>query len=63
MEKPKQPSAGKRVYFVMNNTSGVWMKISDEYSRLSDAAKALEELLATYPFARLGGAPIDKHIV
>ncbi len=56
MEKPQQPSAAKRVYFVMNNTSGVWVKVSDEYLRLSDAMKALEELLTTYPFARLGAA-------
>jgi hypothetical protein len=56
MEKPQQPSAAKHVYFVMNNTSGVCVKVSDEYLRLSDAMKALEELLTTYPFARLGAA-------
>jgi hypothetical protein len=56
MEKLQRPSAAKRVYFVMNNTSGVWVKVSDEYLRLSDAMKALEELLTTYPFARLGAA-------
>lgn len=55
MEKPQQSSTDRRVYFVMNNTSGVWMKISDEYARLSDAVRALEQLLSAYPFARLGG--------
>jgi hypothetical protein len=59
MEKPQQTTEGKRVYFVMNNTSGVWVKVSDEYSRVGDAVKALEQLLSTYPFARLGGATVN----
>jgi hypothetical protein len=58
MEEPQRSSTGKRVYFVMNNTSGVWVKISDEYPRLSDAVRALECLLTSYPFARLGGVMI-----
>ena len=62
MEKLQQSSASeqRRVYFVMNNTNGVWMKISDEYTRVSDAVRALEQLLSTYPFARLGGAVVDN---
>jgi hypothetical protein len=59
MEKPEQTSTARRVYFVMNNTSGVWVEISNEYSRISDAVRALEELLAIYPFARLGGARLQ----
>ncbi|MGH8501707.1 MAG: hypothetical protein ACREVE_04395 [Gammaproteobacteria bacterium] len=55
MEKPQHTQPEKRVYFVMNNTSGVWIKISDEYSRLTDAMRALERLILSYPFARLGG--------
>ncbi len=61
MEKLQQSSASEqRVYFVMNNTNGVWMKISDEYARVSDAVRALEQLLSAYPFARLGGVVIDN---
>ncbi|MDQ3730471.1 MAG: hypothetical protein M3329_00515 [Pseudomonadota bacterium] len=44
----------------MNNTNGVWMKISDEYARVSDAVRALEQLLSAYPFARLGGVVVDN---
>ncbi len=61
MEKLQQSSASEqRVYFVMNNTNGVWMKISDEYARVSDAVRALEQLLSAYPFARLGGVVVDN---
>jgi hypothetical protein len=59
MEKPQDATSTKRVYFVMNSTSGVWVKVSDEYCRLSDAAKALEQLITSYPFARLGGVTIS----
>lgn len=55
MEKPTHAKSEKRVYFVMNNTSGAWIKVSDEYSRLNDALRALEHLITRYPFARLGG--------
>lgn len=62
MEKLQQSSASeqRRVYFVMNDTNGVWMKISDEYARVSDAVRALEQLLSAYPFARLGGVVVDN---
>ncbi|MBA2410813.1 MAG: hypothetical protein H0V62_13980 [Gammaproteobacteria bacterium] len=55
MEKPTQSESEKRIYFIMNNTSGAWLKVSDEYSRLTDAMRALERLISRYPFARLGG--------
>jgi len=55
MEKPTQSESEKRIYFIMNNTSGAWLKVSDEYSLLTDAMRALERLISRYPFARLGG--------
>lgn len=61
MEEPGQslPTEQQRVYFVMNNTNGVWMKISDEYARVNDAVRALEQLVSAYPFARLGGLVVS----
>lgn len=55
MDKPTQPKSERRIYFVMNDTSGARLKVSEEYSRLTDAMRALELLIPRYPFARLGG--------
>ncbi len=55
---PVQKSESAR-YFVMTQSENGWVKVSREFESINDAREALESLRASYPFARLGGQPVD----
>lgn len=40
----------------MSKLNGVWVKVSDDYPDVRDAAEALKHLREVYPDARLGGS-------
>ena len=43
-------------FYVMSKLNGVWVKVSDDYPDVRDAAEALKHLREVYPDARLGGS-------
>jgi hypothetical protein len=43
-------------YYVMNKVEGVWVKVSEDYPDVREAAQALGRLKEIYPQARLGGS-------
>ncbi len=43
-------------YYVMNKVDGVWVKVSEDYPDVREAAQALSRLKELYPQARLGGS-------
>jgi hypothetical protein len=56
MEKYMHPYETTYNYYVMNKVDGVWVKVSEDYPDVREAAQALGRLKETYPQARLGGS-------
>ena len=55
MERFAKASSKDARYYVINNTGEIRVKVSEEFSSLRDAKRALEQLRKRYPFARLAG--------
>ncbi len=56
MQKSFIAHGNAHCFYVMSKRNGVWVKVSDDYLDVRDAAAALKSLRETYPDARLGGS-------
>ena len=62
MEKRVRTIESTHTYYVMDKVDGIWIRISDEYSDVREAARVLEKLRETHPFARLGGTCYESDL-
>ena len=56
MQKSFIAHGNTHCFYVMSKVNGVWVKVSDDYPDVRDAAEALKTLRKDYPDARLGGS-------